>query len=112
MIAGLLLIINESCQCEMSDAHEFRYRSLLRLEATCPNCSASFRDHGVEMRRLCDDWATFHDAIVIIMEIEEMYGIEIPDSVIEAQGTWEKMTIHQLVSAIHTCMSEETMICH
>jgi len=76
-----------------------RVRALLRLEASCPTCHASFRDIGLTMRASCDGAAAFLFAAQIIMRIEDDQGLEIPDSVVERIRPWEELTIRDLVEA-------------
>ena len=81
-------------------------RSLLRLEAFCPDCQASLREIGLAMRANCDETATFFKAVEVIMQIEDEHGVQIPDSVVQDTGLWEQLTIRDLVNAAHSCLDD------
>jgi predicted RNA-binding Zn-ribbon protein involved in translation (DUF1610 family) len=75
-------------------------RELMALAGCCPNCGASLRDLGLSMRRLADEAATFFDAVMILMHIEERFGIIILDQTVEAICPWNDLTLQDLVAAV------------
>ena len=54
-------------------------RELLEDLTRCPNCNASLKDIGVQMRITCDDFSAYLFWIELAMEIEVGTGIVISD---------------------------------
>ena len=91
-----------TCVCSRCQAEDtFPVRDLLALTAKCPHCGNSLTDTGLRMRALIDETATFFEAITIIMRVEKLLNITIPDEAVENIQVWDKLTLDDLVVAAH-----------
>jgi len=63
----------------------------------------------MSMRRSIDDTATFYDAILIIMQIEERLGIIIADERVEEIRAWSDLSLHDLTTVVRSLSTDASV---
>jgi hypothetical protein len=90
-----------TCRCAACGAEaQLPVSQLLALTADCPTCGASLSDIGLRMRDGAYEWATFFNAMRIILEAKHQLSITIPDESIEEVCARKELTLSDLITLV------------